>query len=279
MSMAVSLVLVSGIMHAVWNMYTKSSRNKNMFLLLTHFFGFFIFLPFFIHDIQEGIPLAGYGLMMLSCLFQMGYAFFLPRAYQRADMSQAYPVMRGLAALFVPVLGVALFGEHLSFIGWLGVSAVVVGLFAIGGIWNMPKGRIVTYWPLLGVGLSITGYTLTDKMLLNYISPLSLLELANIGFIIMLGRNVSVLKDAKSEWKENWRKIILGTVLTPGSYLLFLFAMKLGPVSQLAPIREISTVVGSILGVWLLKEAEGLRRVAYSALITAGIIAIGVWGA
>ncbi|WP_449290081.1 SMR family transporter [Paenibacillus chungangensis] len=278
-ALAVILVLCSGVTHAVWNLYTKSSSNKNVFLWLIHVLGIVLFLPFLIHDIWQGVPLQGYLFMAMTFLFQMSYAFFLPKAYERADMSQAYPIMRGIAALLVPILGVWLFGERLTLIGWLGVAAIVIGLFAIGGLWRLPwRSFFTSYWPILGVGASITCYTLTDKMLLQHISPLSLIALSNVGFSLMLLRSALASREIAAAWKRQWGKIVIGTFLAPGSYILFLFAMTLGPVSQLAPIREISTVVGTLFGIWLLKEADGIRRVSFAGLITAGIIAIGIWG-
>jgi uncharacterized membrane protein len=43
-------------------------------------------------------------------------------------------------------------------------------------------------------------------------------------------------------------------------------------VSQLAPMREIGTVFGTLLGIFLLKEKQGTSRVIASVLITIGII-------
>ncbi|MFC5649881.1 DMT family transporter [Paenibacillus solisilvae] len=278
-AIAIGLVIGSGLAHAVWNLFTKSSRNKNVFLWLIHACSCIVFLPFFIHDISRGIPLVGYGFMAVTLVCQLCYAYFLPIAYQRADMSRAYPIMRGIAALFVPLLGVWIFDEHLSPAGWAGVAAIVVGLFAISGLGGSDwRGFLHAFGPLLGVGASITAYTLNDKMLLNYISPLALILISNMGFTLMLGYTALKSGDIRSEWSRQWGRILLGSFLSPGSYLLFLLAVKLAPVSHLAPIREISTVFGTILGVWLLKESNGKRRILYAGVIVFGIVTIGIWG-
>lgn len=59
---------------------------------------------------------------------------------------------------------------------------------------------------------------------------------------------------------------------------IFLFAMKLAPLAHIAPIREIGTVFGTLFGIYILKEQQGARRVMMSAVITVGIICIGMWG-
>jgi drug/metabolite transporter (DMT)-like permease len=62
-----------------------------------------------------------------------------------------------------------------------------------------------------------------------------------------------------------------GGVLAPGGYILFLKALQLMPVSQLAPMREIGTVFGTFFGVFLLNEPQGRNRIIASVVITAGI--------
>lgn len=278
--LAFMLVLGSGLAHAIWNLFVKSSRNKNVFLWLIHLCGCAAFLPFLLIDIGKGIPPAGYGFMAITLACQLGYAYLLPIAYERSDMSSAYPVMRGVAAMLVPVIGVWMYGERLSAAGWFGVSAIVFGLFAIGRAQTAGNGTFLhAFGPTLGVGALITCYTLNDKTLLNYISPLSLIEVTNFGFILMLTRTALVSGVVRSEWKTQWPRILVGTVLSPGSYLLFLFAVKLGPLSHLAPIREVSTVFGTLLGVWLLRESGGKRRVFFAGVITFGIVTVGLWGA
>lgn len=279
MALALGLVLSSGLAHAVWNLFAKQSNNKNVFLWMIHIGGSVVFMPFFVAELIKGVPFEGYVLMLVTVLFQIGYNLLLPRAYGNSDMSLAYPVMRGVAALLVPLFGIWLYRESLTPAGWLGVTAIVVGLFAIGGIRLSGLGtKLSVFWPHIGVGIMITGYTLNDKMLLTYISPLALICISNMGGIIALLRSSIRPGAVRAEWSANWSRIVLGTVLSPGSYLLFLFAMMLGPVSQLAPIREISTVFGTLLGIWLLKEAKGWRRLGYATMIAAGIVTIGVWG-
>lgn len=129
-----------------------------------------------------------------------------------------------------------------------------------------------------GVGLCITGYTLTDKLILEYISPLALLGLCNIGYMLVLTAPALRSKKIREEWRSNAVALVVGSILSPGSYLLFLYAMNLGPLSHLSPIREIGTVFGTLLGILILKEQQGRLRIVMSIAITAGIIMIGTLG-
>ncbi|WP_369688945.1 EamA family transporter [Bacillus sp. FJAT-26390] len=276
------LVLCSGLTHAIWNLFTKTSRNKSVFLWLIHITAFVLLLPYFIVDVtSSSISLSGYLFMLLTMGFQMGYFFLLPIVYRKGEMSQMYPIMRGTGALLVPLFSVWIYNESLSALGWIGVGCIVLGLFAISGFLKKQHGSAISLrniFPALMVGLCITGYVMTDKMVLQSLSPLSIIELSNIAYVIVLSPAVLRSKQIKQEWQVNKQAILWGTILSPGSYLLFLYAMNLAPLSHLAPIREIGTVFGTMLGIFLLKESNGLKRILLSAVITMGVIMIGMWG-
>lgn len=82
----------------------------------------------------------------------------------------------------------------------------------------------------------------------------------------------------RTEWTRHWRTIIVGGILSPGAYLLFLLALRMAPVAQMAPMREIGTVFGTMLGIGVLKERHGPRRLAAAGLIAAGVMTLGLWG-
>jgi drug/metabolite transporter (DMT)-like permease len=124
----------------------------------------------------------------------------------------------------------------------------------------------------IAVGIMITGYTLIDNVALPYIPPFTLNEFSNFGNFLALSWIALHSGAIRSEWRMNWRTIILGGALAPGGYILFLKALELMPVSQLAPMREIGTVFGTLFGIFLLKEPQGRSRIIASIFITAGII-------
>ncbi|MFD1904516.1 EamA family transporter [Paenibacillus rhizoplanae] len=130
----------------------------------------------------------------------------------------------------------------------------------------------------LCVGLCTTCYVFVDKLNLQHMSPLALLEVTNIGFVA--GLTPAVLRSRKllEEWRRNTFTILLGSVLNPGSYLLFLFALQQAPLAHISPLREIGTIFATLLGVLLLKERQGLRRLVCSVVIFCGILLIGIWG-
>ncbi|OOC63970.1 DMT family transporter [Paenibacillus ihbetae] len=280
--LALLLVLSSGLTHALWNLFTKRSIHKSVFLWCIHSVTLIILMPYFLIEMSQlTLSPKVYGFILLSMTIQGGYILLLSKAYTHGDMSQVYPFMRGLGAMLTSLCSLVLFHEQISTAGVIGLSVIIISLFALSGI-RADSRRNVNV-KALGyaclVGLCISGYTLTDKAILDAgVSPVLLIQLSNISYFVALIIPVLRSGQLQREWSVNWRTMLLGSVLAPGSYLLFLFAMRLTPLAHIAPIREISTVFGTIFGILVLREQQGSRRIVTSALITLGIITIAVWG-
>ena len=114
-SLAFSLILFSGLMHALYNLLIKRSRNKTvfiwwMFVISTGLFT--IMLPF----LPGVFPRPDFLVLFLGAggafCFVL-YHLFTGRAYQSGDLSLTYPLSQ-TAILYLPLWGVWLLGEHLS---------------------------------------------------------------------------------------------------------------------------------------------------------------------
>ncbi|NOU99539.1 DMT family transporter [Paenibacillus planticolens] len=282
---SILLVIASGLAHAIWSLFTKRSRNKSVFLWSIIMVTAIILLPTLIRELWlRPLSLPAYGLLLLSAGLQSSYALLLSRTYNMGDLSQIYPIMRGTSILLIPVIGILFLRESLTLYGWLGLLCMVVGFVTLSGIFSGKQavaafgGSVKPFLMALCVGVCVTCCILVDKLNLQYISAISLLEVTNIGFVAGLTPTVIASKQLRLEWKLNGKIILLGAILNPGSYLLFLIAMKYAPVTHLSPIREIGTVFATILGIVILKEKQGKKRITCSVLITIGILLIGFWG-
>ncbi|NEW05056.1 EamA family transporter [Paenibacillus sp. SYP-B3998] len=282
---ALLLVLTSGLTHAIWSLFAKKSNNKSVFLWSITMLTTIILFPSFVKEMWfNPLTLQAYGLILLSALLQGAYALLLSRTYNAGDLSQVYPIMRGTSTLLIPIVSVLFLGESLSILGWMGLIIMISGFILLSGIVrNHSKSPLaaVTIKPVLlalCVGVCTTCYVLVDKLNLQHISALTLLEVTNIGFVAALTPTVLASKQLRMEWKLNGKIILLGAILNPGSYLLFLLALTYAPVAHISPIREIGSVFATLLGIIVLKEKQGLIRIICSILITIGIILIGMFG-
>ncbi|KRF07240.1 hypothetical protein ASG89_18030 [Paenibacillus sp. Soil766] len=283
---SILLVIASGLAHAIWSLFTKSSLNKGVFLWSIIMVTTVILLPYLIKELWfNPLTLSAYGLLLLSAALQAVYALLLSRTYNMGDLSQIYPIMRGTNTLFIPIVGVLFLRESLSPLGWTGLLCMVTGFLLLSGIFTSARPSEQTsvksvkpFLMALSVGLCTTCYVLVDKLNLAHVSPIALLEVTNIGFVAGLTPLVLASKQLRREWTINFKTIALGAILNPASYLLFLFAMKYAPVAQISPLREIGTVFATLLGIIILKEKQGTLRILCSILILIGILMISFWG-
>lgn len=280
-SLATLLVIGSGFLHSVWNLYTKKSVNKNVFLWFCQLVAILVFLPWTIME-WDSSHLTGTGLLVIlaSMLLHGLYIILLAATYSIGDLSQVYPIMRGTSPLLVPLLGVTLLDEKLTLMGWIGVISIVIGIVLLSQIKFKRYERSSTKAPILAlaVGICISSYIVVDKVALQYVSAVVLNEATNIGNLLALSWATFKSGEIRNELKVNWRIMLFGGIIAPGGYLLFLFALSLAPVAQLAPMREIGTVFGTVMGIFILREKQGARRILVSLLITIGVIILGIWG-
>jgi uncharacterized membrane protein len=64
--------------------------------------------------------------------------------------------------------------------------------------------------------------------------------------------------------------------MSPLAYILVLYALRLAPLSHVAPAREVSMLFAALLGGRLLGEADRGLRTLGAACIAAGVIALAV---
>ncbi|RJE87485.1 hypothetical protein D3P07_14210 [Paenibacillus sp. 1011MAR3C5] len=279
--LAFALVLGSGFVHSIWNLYTKKSMNKIVFLWLCQIISVIVLMPWAIieWDVSQ-FSGAAFLLMLASVALHGMYITLLAATYTIGDLSQVYPIMRGTSPLLVPLMAVVFLNESLSPMGWVGVVTIVAGILFLSEIKLKRVQGTSAKAPLLAlsVGLCIAGYIVIDKMALDYFPAVIVLQATNVGNVLVLTWSALRSRAIGQELRVNWKPMLLGGLLAPGGYLLFLFAVSFAPVAQLAPMREIGTVFGTLLGIFILREQQGQRRIITSILITAGIIILGLWG-
>ncbi len=279
----VLLVLASGIAHALWNLLAKRSDDKALFLLCIFVPTTALLLPRLLEELtRPGVPPQSYWLLLLSTVVQGFYAFFLSKSLTHGDISQVYPMMRGIGTMLLPLMSVLLLNERLTAWGWAGLTLIASGFLAMSGLAFARRRspiapKVIAY--TLAVGLCTMGYVLVDKVNLGQFSPLALLAASNIGFMAGLVPFVPFRRIRwKTVMKEHGVTLAIGSILSPGSYLLFLFAMSLSPLTYVAPLREIGTVFGTLFGIYLLREPKEAARIVSACMIFSGIVLIGGWG-
>ena len=90
--------------------------------------------------------------------------------------------------------------------------------------------------------------------------------------MVLRGRRASIAL----AWRTSRAAAAGVALLSPLAYILILFALARAPVSAVAPARELSILVGTLLGATVLAEGHGTRRFAAAAAIVVGVVALTV---
>ncbi|KAG1523991.1 hypothetical protein G6F50_018563 [Rhizopus delemar] len=76
--------------------------------------------------------------------------------------------------------------------------------------------------------------------------------------------------------RGHWHLALAVGLLSPLGYILVLYALRNGaPLSLGAPAREMSMMLGTLAGMFLLREKVGPGRLAGCQSILAGVILLG----
>ena len=81
-------------------------------------------------------------------------------------------------------------------------------------------------------------------------------------------------KHIRQEWKAAYKQAIGVGILNPFAYILILTVMTVFPVSHVAPLREISILIGTMMGTKLLAEKADLQRPVGAGLMVVGVVFI-----
>lgn len=147
-----------------------------------------------------------------------------------------------------------------------GIASICLGTALLGTGQRRPYEGAPPYVYALAVGLTIALYSVVDKLGVGTVHPMVYISsLSTLTALILLP---SMGWQRWDGCREAWthRKVYIGIigVGSIGTYLLILFAYRLGPASYIVAVREFAVVIGALLGVMFLHERLTLRKVAAS---------------
>jgi drug/metabolite transporter (DMT)-like permease len=274
------VVMVAAVLHAVWNALVKALPDQLAafaMLGLTSFVASVLAIPF----VAAPAP-ASRGFLALSVTLHVGYELFLMGAYRSGDLSQVYPLARGSAPLLVAGAATVVVGERLGLVQLAGVALVSVGLASLAVGKGRPDRRERRALLLaLATGAFIAAYTISDGLgarrsgtPLGYAIWLSLGYGPVIAAYAALTRRRRLLAAVRAKWHVG----VLAGLSSLLAYGLVLWAQTQGALAAVAALRESSVVMAAMIGTLVLHEPFGRQRVAASALVVAGVVALNLPG-
>lgn len=281
---ALGLVLVSAFLHASWNFLAKRARGGVEFTFLFALLTSLIYAPVAIIWLlfsSSSIPRMGVVFAFASAVLHVGYFLFLQRGYKVGDLSLVYPLARGSGPLLATVGAIVLFGERPSYLALLGTVLIVISVFLLAGgfsIFRHVQNRQAVFYGLL-TGLTIAAYTLLDSFTVSKVllAPI-LLSWMSESFRTLLLSPVAIKNWSKLrlEWQMHRLEALGIAILSPLAYLMVLTALVFTPVSYIAPAREISILIGAVLGTTVLSEGNKRRRLLAASGMVAGVMLLAI---
>ena len=283
--LALSLVLAAALAHAAWNIIAHgTSRAGIPFLwcgavVSAIVWGLAIPVSGGLGDDLPGF-LIGVG---VSGILHVVYMLVLQRGYREGNLSTVYATARGTGPFLAVIAAVVLLGERPSPIALAGVIAVIVGVVALGFVDRSSSQRRRGIDPaiLFGLltGVMIATYTIWDAHAVRTwsINPVAYMVGTCVAEVLVY---TVLLRRRRAETvalaRLQWRRIIAFAVLSPLSYILVLYAITIAPVALVAPLRELSVVLVSLFGAFVLKEPHPGRRIVAAAVVVVGIVLLAL---
>lgn len=266
-------VLCAALLHAAWNAAIKTEADK-LLATLAVTSGAAVLgaaaLPFLAAPAPASWPF-----IAASSLLQAAYYLLLSATYREADISHAYPLMRGSAPVLVALANAG--SEPLHAAQALAIGLVCAGGLVIflggGGLRANRRGTALA----LATALVIAAYTLVDGLGVRrsgapaaYTAWLFLLTglLAPLACRRRAGGRLGAYLAARP------LVALGGGAASAASYGIALWAMTLAPVAVVAALRETSIVFAVAIAAWVLRERVARARVAGALLIAAGAAAL-----
>ena len=184
------LVLLAALMHASWNAIAKAGTNKLLDITAMAVAGGAVcalMLPFLPVPEPEAWPW-----LAASLLLHFIYFMALVGAYAAADLSHAYPLMRGIAPLLVALFGALLLDDGLTASMWAGIALISTGILL--PFWLNPGDKagllrgssfalanavvIASYTLVDGYGTRLSAHPLSYCLWLFLLDPLPILDRA-----------------------------------------------------------------------------------------------------
>lgn len=285
---SLALVLAAAVLHAVWNVAAKRVvGDSRVFVWLYGTASAVLWLPVGLVILaREGWPDMGalVGAAAVSGVLHNLYGVVLNTGYNRADLGIVYPTARGTGPLLTMAVALIFFGEHVDAVHVVGGLVVIAGVAVVAssgasGV-DAARGLVGVRWGV-ATGAAIAAYTLWDA---HAVTSLGLDPVAYFAFnavwqsltlapiLRTRGRRAEVVRMSRRHVKE----IVLVAVLSPLSYILVLVAMQTTPVALVAPARESSIVIGTLLAWWLFREQRPAVKIVGSLVVLGGIVLLSL---
>lgn len=266
-------VLFAALLHAGWNSVVKTGLDRVSTVLLLAIVQGAIAVPL-LAFVDQPDPAAGAWILAGAAL-HVGYKLFLIRAYEHADLSQAYPLARGAAPLVVAVVSAAFLGETFGPTALAAILAISAGILLMalkGSAAGRMSGPAIFY--ALGTAGFTAAYTLVDGLgariagsASGFILWLFVCDGLMMAAFALVSRGAGAFRRLLPAWKSG----TAAGAMSLGSYWIAVWAFTQAPIALVAALRESSILFAALIGAFLIREPVSGWRWSSVACIACGV--------
>lgn len=266
-------VLLAAGLHAVWNALVKGGEDKAagmVAVVIGQGIAGALALPFAAMPGPESWRLLG-----ASVLLHLGYQVFLVKAYRIGDLTQVYPIARGISPLLVAAGSMAVFGARFSGAELVAILLISIGIGSISLVRRadgMFQRRAAVFAVL--TGCFIAAYSIVD----GHGARLAGTAVGFYGWTAVLNAAGFTAFAAVARPGLVRRALGLRTSLLVGggasfaAYVIVVWAFTQAPIALVTALRETSIIFALVIGVVVLREPLNLAKVMSTALTVSGAV-------
>jgi drug/metabolite transporter (DMT)-like permease len=272
-SFALTLALLSGVLHATWNAQLKGGSKGNLdrpqFMVsmslgvgvLALICAAFVPLP----DRSAWVCIA------LSAVLHIAYNLLLLQNYRLSDFASTYPIARGISPLLVTLGAFLLMHQRPNAFAIAGVAMISAGIVFL----STGKGRTGTFATLsaLATGAIIAAYTVVDGMgVQRSRNTLTYTAWVFASYLLMPVVLKAMRFRVRVVDKESLPRATSAGLFSLVAYTLVMWATHYAAVGIVSALRETSVLWAMVIGRVFLGEAFTWRRMASACMICCGVM-------
>lgn len=268
---ALAIVLFAALLHASWNALVKAVPDRA--LTLAGVSGMHALAGVVLIALSPAPAMVSWPSIFASTFIHYAYYALLFHAYRLGDLSQVYPISRGLAPALVAIGTWLVIGEILAPMGLLGLALISAGI----GFLALQRGAAKADNKAIAVaamlGLTIASYSISDGIGVRW----SQSPTGYMGWLFLLESPVmlAILMTRKRNGTAFDRRVfglgLIGGLFAVAAYGLALYATTFAPIGAVSAVRESSVIIAALIGVIAFGERPWKGR-----MISACIVAVGV---
>lgn len=267
---AVVAALAAAMMHAAWNAGLKAGKDRLLDAALL--FGVAGLIGLLVALARPAMHPDAWMWIALTTALHIPYVYLLVRAYELGELSHVYTIARGLPPVMITALAAVTIHEIPSPLSALGIATISFGILIVG---LSPGAHLRGTLIAAAVAVTIALYSVSDGVgvrasgdAMAYNGWVFLCIGIVVSLMAMTLRRVSI----PAYVRMNWRRGLIGGVLSFVSYGLVLWAMTFAPIAAVSAFRETSVVFAALYGVLFFGEAAGSRRLGGALIVALGAI-------